>query len=50
MRQYEHDAASAPVLIVTHKTTPANLEEALGRMDGTGVLAGAPVALRIEEV
>ena len=50
MRQYEHDAASAPVLIVTHKTTHANLEEALGRMDGTGVLAGAPVALRIEEV
>ena len=50
MRQYEHDEPSAPVLIVTHKTTPAALESALGAMETTGVLAGAPVALRIEEV
>jgi homoserine dehydrogenase len=50
MRQYEHEATSAPVLIVTHKTTAAALSEALGKMDATGVLAGDPVALRIEEV
>ncbi|NNE52920.1 MAG: homoserine dehydrogenase [Sulfitobacter sp.] len=50
MRQYEHESADAPVLIVTHKTTPAAMREALGKMDATGVLAGAPVALRIEEV
>lgn len=50
MRQYEHDATSAPVLIVTHKTMPADLERAIAAMDSTGVMAGAPVALRIEEV
>ena len=50
MRQTEHDAAAAPVLMVTHKTTRDALDTALAAMDGTGVLAGAPVALRIEEV
>ncbi len=50
MRQYEHADASAPVLIVTHKTTQAALSTALAAMDSTGVMAGAPVALRIEEV
>ena len=50
MRQYEHDAPAAPVLIVTHKTTQDALDAALAQMDSTGVLAGAPVALRIEEV
>ena len=50
MRQYEHDAPSAPVLIVTHKTTHDAIEDALAHMDSTGVLAGAAVALRIEEV
>ncbi len=50
MRQYEHAEPSAPVLIVTHKTTQAALDQALAAMDGTGVMAGAPVALRIEEV
>lgn len=50
MRQYEHDAPSAPVLIVTHKTTHAALTEALAAMEMTHVLAGEPVALRIEEV
>ncbi|KIN61576.1 Homoserine dehydrogenase [Sulfitobacter noctilucae] len=50
MRQYEHDDSSAPVLIVTHKTTQTDIEAAIAAMDGTGVLAGAPVALRIEEV
>ncbi|MEW9918987.1 homoserine dehydrogenase [Marimonas sp. MJW-29] len=50
MRQYEHDSASAPVLIVTHKTTHAALRDALSNMDKTGVMAGEPVALRIEEL
>ena len=50
MRQYEHDAPAAPVLIVTHKTTRAALDEALSAMGATGVLAGEPVVLRIEEV
>ena len=50
MRQYEHDEPSAPVLIVTHKTTRAALDQALAAMESTGVLAGEPVALRIEEV
>lgn len=50
MRQYGHDDASAPVLIVTHKTTPDALNTALAAMDSTGVLSGIPVALRIESV
>jgi homoserine dehydrogenase len=50
MRQYGHEDSSAPVLIVTHKTTQADIETALAAMDSTGVMAGAPVALRIEEV
>ncbi|MFC6638649.1 homoserine dehydrogenase [Sulfitobacter sp. JBTF-M27] len=49
MRQYEHEDSSAPVLIVTHKTTHAALQDALSNMDSTCVMAGAPVALRIEE-
>ncbi|OAN96666.1 homoserine dehydrogenase [Sulfitobacter geojensis] len=50
MRQYGHDNSSAPVLIVTHKTTQSDIETALAAMDDTGVMAGPPVALRIEEV
>ncbi|UOA14236.1 MULTISPECIES: homoserine dehydrogenase [Sulfitobacter] len=50
MRQYEHADTSAPVLIVTHKTSRDALLEALANMDKTRVLAGEPVALRIEEV
>lgn len=50
MRQYGHDASDAPVLIVTHKTTPAAVAQAIDAMSGTGVLSGTPVALRIEEV
>jgi homoserine dehydrogenase len=49
MRQYGHDNLSAPVLIVTHKTTQSALDVALAEMDSTGVLASAPVALRIED-
>lgn len=50
MRQYGHEDTAAPVLIVTHKTTPDALNAALADMTGTGVLSGTPVALRIEPV
>ncbi|WP_372572419.1 homoserine dehydrogenase [Ruegeria jejuensis] len=50
MRQYGHSDAKAPVLIVTHKTTRAALDDALEAFDRTDVIAEQPVALRIEEV
>jgi homoserine dehydrogenase len=50
MRQYGHQGAQAPVLIVTHKATSDDIAHAMGRFAATGVLVGAPVALRIEEV
>mgnify|MGYP001556825008 CR=1 FL=1 len=50
MRQYDHPGDNAPVLIVTHKTARPNLDDALARLPATGVLEGAPVALRIEDV
>ncbi|WP_146346811.1 homoserine dehydrogenase [Falsiphaeobacter marinintestinus] len=50
MRQYSHDDATAPVLIVTHKTTRAALNQALDAMKTTDVVATVPVALRIEQV
>ncbi|MFC4669892.1 homoserine dehydrogenase [Seohaeicola nanhaiensis] len=50
MRQYGHSEATAPVLFVTHKTSRAALDEALAAMRQTDVVAGEPVALRIEEV
>jgi homoserine dehydrogenase len=50
MRQYDHVDETAPVLIVTHKTTRSALDTALGAMMTTGVVAYDPVALRIEEV
>ena len=40
----------ATVLIVTHKASPADVEFALEQFDTAGVLIGAPVAIRIEEV
>ena len=50
MRQYDHPGENAPVLIVTHKSARSNLEAALGALPGTGVVMGAPVAIRIEDV
>ena len=53
MRQLNQpDAADnkATVLIVTHKASPADVAYALEQFDTTGVLIGAPVAIRIEEV
>ncbi len=50
MRQYGHEARIAPVLIVTHKTSRSALNRALEGLEKTGVLDGAPVAIRIETV
>jgi homoserine dehydrogenase len=50
MRQYGHDAATAPVLIVTHDTLRATLDKALKNLPHTGVLEGTPIAIRIESV
>ncbi|OWU69029.1 homoserine dehydrogenase [Marinibacterium profundimaris] len=50
MRQYGHAEPTAPVLIVTHKTTREALDAALAAMHETDVMAGHPVALRIENV
>ena len=50
MRQYGHEGGSAPVLIVTHKTTRADIDHALTAFGATSVVSGDPVALRIEEV
>ena len=50
MRQYGHVEDTAQVLIVTHKTTRADIDHALTAFAATSVVAGDPVALRIEEV
>lgn len=50
MRQYGHEDTSAPVLIVTHKTTRDAIDVAIAALPATGVVLGDPVALRIEEV
>ena len=50
MRQYGHQGVNAPVLIVTHKAARDDIDHAMTRFAATGVLVGAPVALRIEEV
>jgi len=50
MRQYQHDQDSAPVLIVSHKTTREALDTAMAGFAETGVVDGNPVAIRIEEV
>ena len=50
MRQYGHESTTAPVLIVTHKTTRDAIDLAIAALPATSVVEGAPVALRIEEV
>ncbi|WP_102226796.1 homoserine dehydrogenase [Acidimangrovimonas sediminis] len=50
MRQYDHSDTSAPVLIVTHRTTGSDIAHAIERFGATGVVQGTPVAIRIEEV
>ncbi|NOX74845.1 MAG: homoserine dehydrogenase [Alphaproteobacteria bacterium] len=50
MRQYSHADTAAPVLMVTHKTTRAELDHALAGIISTGVTLQDPVAIRIEDV
>jgi homoserine dehydrogenase len=50
MRQVQHAAGAAPVLIVTHATGRAALDAALVRIAGFDISLEAPVALRIEDV
>ena len=50
MRQYSHEESTAPVLIVTHKTTRDALDGAIAGFEATGVVASDPVAIRIETV
>ncbi|MDD8022067.1 MAG: homoserine dehydrogenase [Paracoccaceae bacterium] len=50
MRQYGHADTSAPVLIVTHKTTRDAIDLAIAAFPATHVVEGEPVAIRIEEV
>ena len=50
MRQYGQAELAAPVLIVTHKTTPDALRHAAAGFKQTGVVVGEPVAIRIEAV
>lgn len=50
MRQYGHDAPTAPVLIVTHATTRDALDRAFEGFAQTDVVITEPVAIRIETV
>ena len=50
MRQYGHADSSAPVLIVTHKTTRDAIDAAIEGFPATRVVEGEPVAIRIEEL
>ena len=50
MRQYGHMNTTAPVLIVTHKTTRDAIDHAFSQLPRTGVVIGDPVAIRIEAV
>ena len=50
MRQYGHDDETAPLVILTHKTTRESVDSAVSALPETRVLKGNPVALRIENV
>jgi homoserine dehydrogenase len=50
LRQYGHADTSAPVLIVTHKTTRDAIDHAITALPATRVVEGEPVAIRIEEL
>ena len=49
MRQYGHADEGAPVLIVTHRTSRAQLDRSLEAIRETGLSLSDPVAIRIEE-
>ena len=50
MRQYGHDGEAAPVIIVTHQTTRAKLDDALSEIQRSEVVLCDPVSIRIQEV
>ncbi|GGW27828.1 homoserine dehydrogenase [Gemmobacter lanyuensis] len=50
INQQDEQDDKALVLIVTHKAAPADVAHAMSQFAATGVLVGAPVAIRIEEI
>ncbi|MHA3914856.1 homoserine dehydrogenase [Halovulum sp. GXIMD14793] len=50
MRQIDHAGDSAPVIMVTHACTRAELDVALNRIKGLEACLAAPIAYRIEQV
>ncbi|SES66572.1 homoserine dehydrogenase [Oceanicella actignis] len=50
MRQYDHEGAAAPVLIVTHPARRVDIDAAMGRIGAMDESLATPVALRIEKV
>lgn len=48
MRQYRHEGEAAPVIIVTHATTPDQITDCREAIAATGVSLAEPVAFRIE--
>ena len=50
MRQYGHGSGRAPVLIVTHKTTRAAIDQVVLDFNQTQVVEAPPVVLRIETI
>ena len=50
MRQKAHDGDSAPVLIVTHKTTSEKIQEASSEIGALEVCLKPPVFIKIEEI
>ncbi len=50
MRQYGHTEPTAPVLIVTHRSPPDRVRQAISRIETLDVCADVPVAIRIEDI
>ena len=50
MRQYRHEGEAAPVIMVTHKTSPAEIAKAISRIKRSGAVLEDPVSIRIEEI
>ena len=49
MRQYGHSSEVAPVIMLTHKTTPTHINRAINEIELSGVSTIKPLAIRIEE-
>ncbi|MAS43687.1 MAG: homoserine dehydrogenase [Rhodobacteraceae bacterium] len=50
MRQYDHEGGAAPAIFMTHPTSRAALDGALGRLGGMKECLDQPMALRVETV